>query len=417
MTRTINFKFDFLLWFLILAPTFYIAGTEMRGTQLEFFKVAIIAMVAFFHVNRYIGLFLGYLVFQFIFFNDMAARSTVIPNVFFAAVLYHFIVRYGKITKAHLWAIYGVLILSVLWIPLQIWNIDPVWEMKNQAVQRIFNEYSGWFALPAFMGNYAAVVLPFAFILNPFLIGFAVIALFFSKSTFSVLAAFAGVLFFLWFKKRLYFWIALLLLGSSSLFYILKYDLPEGQFGRRLNAWNLVLKESFKHQFFGHGIGAYGDTYKFIEFRPALHNGMVVNNQQLLNFISDETRKGGETELADNIAKVSADNLNEGTASNIKAALQSKGMDYEEWMPAHNEFLQVFFDLGVVGVLILGAYIFDIFKRFRLYATNELSLCLMASFIAILIVSFAHFPFQIARLAAPFIVILAFLDMSLRKHD
>src|SRR3990167_1555940 len=127
MTRQISFKFDFMLWFLILAPTFYISGTETRGVQLEFFKIAVIAMVAFFHANKYVGLFLGYLVFQFIFFKDMAAYSSVIPNIFFSAVLYHFILKYAKVTKKHLWALWGVLLLSVFWIPIQMAQADPVW--------------------------------------------------------------------------------------------------------------------------------------------------------------------------------------------------------------------------------------------------------------------------------------------------
>jgi len=417
MTKTINFKFDFLFWFLILAPTFYIAGSDTRTTQLEFFKVAVIAMVAFFHVNRFIGVFLGYLVFQFIFFNDMAAVSTVIPNVFFAAVLYDFIVRYAKVSKKHIWALYGVLLLSVLWIPIQMAQLDPVWSVANSNIPNVFTEYAGWFSLPAFLGNYAAVVLPLAFLLHPALIGFSVIALFFSKSTFSVIAALAGCLFFLWFKKRIYFWIVLAVFGLAGSFYVIKYDMPTGQFSRRLNVWNLVLKESFQNQFFGHGIGAYGSRYRFIEFRPSMENRMVINNFQLLNFLEDETRSGGEIEFADTISNIDANKFNPEVAFGIKTVLQSKGMDFEEWMPAHNEFLQLFFDVGLLGLLIVGAYIFDLFKRFRLYATNELSLALMASFVAILVVSFAHFPFQIARLAVPFIVILAFLDMSLMRKN
>ena len=198
MIREIKFNFDFLFWFLILTPTFYITGTETRTMQLEFFKISIITMAAVFHKNRYVGLFLGYLIFQFIFFKDMMIRSTIIPNVFFAAVLYHFILNYTVITKKYLWAFFGVLLLSVFWIPIQMAQADPIWSMVNSHLATLVTEYSGWFALPAFLGNYAAMVLPLAFVLTPLLIPFALIALFFSKSSFSIVAAFSGALFYLW---------------------------------------------------------------------------------------------------------------------------------------------------------------------------------------------------------------------------
>ena len=415
MTRKINFKFDFLLWFLMLAPIFYIPGTDTRQTQLEFFKISMVALLGFFHVNKFIGLFLGYLVFQFIFFENLNQVSSVIPNIFFGAFLYHFIVSYGSIEKKYFWALYGVLLLSVFWIPIQMFQVDPVWGIIDYKIQTIMTDFPGWFALPAFLGNYAAVVLPLAFLLNPLLIPFAVIGLFFSKSSFSILAALSGALFFLWFKKRILFWIVLISCLTAGISYSFQYD--NMQYQRRFNVWGIILQQAFKRPILGHGIGSYGTKYRFVEFSPSLKNAMIVNNDQLLLFLGDEAGKAGQNDISGAILTVKPELFNDKIASQIKGLLNQRGLDFHEWLPAHNEFLQVFFDTGIIGILIFGAYILDIFKRFFIFGTTELHLALMSSFVAILIVSFAHFPFQIVRLSAPFISILAFLDLSLRKHD
>ncbi len=416
MTREFKFKFDFLFWFLILIPTFYIAGSETRSIQLEFFKIAVIAMVAFFHSNKYIGLFLGYLVFQFIFFKDMIGQSTVIPNIFFACLLYHFIVKYGKLSKNYLWAFYGILIMNVCWMALQAWNIDPLWSVIDKDKLPIMSEYAGWFALPAFLGNYAAAVLPFAFLLNPYLLPFALIALFYSKSSFSVLAALAGALFFLWFKKRIFFWITLLTLGTAGMFYIFKSDLPGGQPNRRFRVWSVILKEAFTRQFFGHGIGSYGTKYRLIEVSPFFNNGIVTNSKEFLDFLSTQAALKGDQDLVNLISTIPPEKFNITTELKLKKILESRGLNIGEWSQAHNEFIQLFFDLGLVGIFIIGAYIFDIFRRFYLYANTDISLALMSSFISILIISFAHFPFQIARLSGSFVSIMALLDLSLKPE-
>src|SRR3990167_9215276 len=110
MTNTINFKIDWLVLFIVLLPTFYIAGMDVRLSQMNFFQLSIFLLVALFHVTRYIGLFLGWAVFQFLFFKNSPWKSYLLPNIFFAALLYHFRVKYADLTKRkrYRWTCYGV---------------------------------------------------------------------------------------------------------------------------------------------------------------------------------------------------------------------------------------------------------------------------------------------------------------------
>lgn len=416
MTKTINFKIDWLLLFIVLLPTFYAPNNDLRNLQMNFFQISIIILIAMFQVNKFIGLFLGWSVLQFLFFKDLPRQSIVIQNIFSGAILYHFITKYTTPSKKYFWAFYAVLMLSVFWIPLQMNNIDPIWGMMDMKIQSTMTEYPGFFALPAFMGNYAAAVLPFAFALNPFLAAFALIALFFSKSSFSILAALGGALFFYWFRKRIVFWIILLVFGLSSFFYILKFDAPNGQFQRRFSAWGLVIQQSFQKQFFGHGIGSYGTAYKFVEVSPSLHNAEIKSPKEFMIFLANEAMAEKKQDLVKFLMAQSADNPNFGL---VQTELRKNGMDFHEWNPAHNEFLQVFFDSGLVGLLIVFGYIFDIFRRFFFYGLQKdpVALTLAASFVSIILVSFAHFPFHLARLGGVFIVILAMLETCILRAE
>lgn len=415
MNRAINLKIDWLFLFIILLPTFYAHG-DLRHVQMNFFQISIIVLIALFQVNRYFGLFLGWCVFQFLFFKNIPNNSVILQNIFSGALLYHFITKYSNPSKKYFWAFYAVLILNVFWIPLQMNHIDPIWGMTDANIQPTMTEYPGFFALPAFLGNYAAVVLPLAFALNPLLSVFSVVGLFFAKSSFSILSALGGLFFFFWFRKRVVFWILLLTLGLSSVFYVIKSDMPTGQFGRRLGAWNLIIRHSFQNQFLGLGIGSYGSVFKFVEVSPSLNNAEVNSPRGFMAFLINESVVEKKQDLTKFLA---SQNQDAPDFRSVQAEMRKNGMDFHEWNPAHNEFLQLFFETGLIGISIIFLYIFDIFKRFFGLGLekNPVALTLASSFVAIILISFAHFPFHLARLGGVFIVLMAMLETCILRTE
>jgi len=415
LIREYNLKIDWTLLFIILLPTFYVAGQDLRAYQTNFFQISAIVLVGLMHVNKWLGLFLLWCTFQFVFMKGMPIQSSALQNVFFGAVIYQFIVIFSNLAelRKYLWAFFGILILNVFWIVLQKNQIDPLFFPRDAHLQTVFSDVSGFFALPAFLGNYAAVVLPIAFTLTNTLIPFALIALFFSKSTFSVMAALGASLFYFWFRKRIVFWLILGVFGSGALFYTLKVDYPSGQFNRRLNVWQLIIRQAFQKQFFGHGIGNF-KRFTFLEAIPS-HNLIGTDNiSEVKKFMINEALATGDKAFAEKVA--SSDHLLKAKAIFKKKKVNDHFMDVEKWEQAHNEFLQVFFETGLVGIFILFAFIVNLFKRFIRYAWgSQETLVLMACFVAILINSVGHFPFHVARLAGPFIVLIALLDAMLIK--
>lgn len=411
MIRNINLKVDWLLYFIVLLPTFYIAGGENRYDQIQFFQISAMLLVAVMHVNKWLGAFLGWCVFQFLFFKNMPNYSVTLQNIFLAAVIYQFIVKccYIKSYKKYLWAFTGLLALNVAWCFFQMFQLDPIFQMYDSKYQQTFTEYAGFFALPAFLGNFTAPLVTLSFLLSYYLTPLFLIALFFSKSTFSMLAAFSAILFFFWFRKRIAFWIILLIGGVAFLTYAIKYDLPTGQFERRINVWGVVLKLAFKNQFLGYGIGTYGN--QFIAEATPSHNIVFTNDTNYFRrFLQDEAAALNKLEVFEYIKSMPpAFNLFQ-----LREKMRANGMDFEMWKNAHNEFLEIFYETGLIGLFIVCGFIFDFFKRFWRYARdNTLCVSLMASFVAILIVSFGHFPFHLARLAGSFIVLMAMLDLAL----
>ena len=144
MIRKINSKVDWLLWFLILLPTFYIYGKDTRFVQMNFFQLAVMAALAFFHSNKWLGAFLGWCLFQFIFFKVTFTNPLAINNLFLGILLYHFIVRTTprEDFKKYFYVFLGLIVLNLLWCVRQYFQMDPIFSMKEWQHQRVFSDRS-----------------------------------------------------------------------------------------------------------------------------------------------------------------------------------------------------------------------------------------------------------------------------------
>lgn len=412
MIREFNLKIDWVLVFLLTLPTFYIAGTDLRSSQAIFFQYAAILLLAAMHVNKWLGGFLAWCTFQTIFFKSVQPGGQALHYLFYGLMIYQIIVFFSKSneTKKYAKAILFVLLFNVGWCFLQMKQIDPVMQMTDFQIQSKFSEYSGFFALPAFLGNYAAAALPLSFIVSYWFIPAFLIALFFSKSSFSIISAYLAVLFFFWFKSRRAFWILLAVTTAVSAFYVINFDMPTGQFERRAKIWRLIVNIAAKNQFLGTGLGTYKNVV-FGETEPR-HRTIATNDPAFLkNFLTKEAFDNQKEDLGKHLQSMSAENF---VISNVRVELVKNGIDFKQWSNAHNEYLEAFYETGIIGLIFIFGYIYDTFRRFWESGRKNIQcVALMASFIAILVVSFGHFPFHVARLAGPFLVIMALLEVSL----
>ncbi len=94
-----------------------------------------------------------------------------------------------------------------------------------------------------------------------------------------------------------------------------------------------------------------------------------------------------------------------GGFSSRNYVLHADGAATLPWTEMHNEFLQVFFDFGIVGILILAFFMLDVFTR-RAFTNYEEARAWKGALLVLLISSMSYFPFQttVTGLAAILIV-------------
>ena len=235
------------------------------------------------------------------------------------------------------------LILSVF----QYFSLDPLYSMAF--IQTYIPEPTGFLRLNSHLGTMTAISAPFLFFLNPYLVILCLPLLFFSKSSVAVVSFLVGIGYLILKKygKKVFFIILglIVLLGVGFVFF---YDMPSGNFGYRIDIWGRTISEVLKKApIFGFGLG------QFAVWAP---KSMQSNGQPLV------------------------------------------------WLQCHNEILQTWFEIGIVGVLIIFAYLKDITKKAFQGSRHIKSLLTSkdtayASVMIIFMNSLINFPFHLARLA------------------
>lgn len=86
------------------------------------------------------------------------------------------------------------------------------------------------------------------------------------------------------------------------------------------------------------------------------------------------------------------------------------------WDNPHNEYLQIYFELGIIGIILLSGYFIDLFRRFLRFRT-PLTIILMSCVIVVLVNSIGMFPFQIAPTAFLGITYIALLEGLLCRNQ
>lgn len=408
MTKEFTFKIDWLVCFIILLPTFYIYGMDIRFTQMAFFQVLAMVLLGFLHINKWLGGLLIWTLVQGFLIKDTNLHINHAQNLFYGLFIYQFVSLLAKKDdyKKYYWAFAFVMILNIFWCLRQMYNVDPIFIMADFDKQQIITEPSGFFGLPAFLGNYIGAVLPICMSLTWALVPFVLVGLFFSKSSFSIVAALVGFMFLMFFKGRKWFIASLVISSLLCGVYIVKYDMPSGQFERRIKAWGQIENKAWDKQFFGHGLGSLKDNL-LIEIKPT-DNFFFGNDMDVLKkTLVVETYKNDKIDLSRYINN----EFEKHSITQIDHEMERHGMGLEIWSEAHNEYLQLFFELGLIGLFLILGFIYDLLRRAFKYGSKDTA-PLVASFLAILVISFGHFPFHLARTAGPLIVLIALLEGS-----
>lgn len=347
-----------ILIFCLGCSLFFVVGQYMYVPQENFFQygtMALFALSLFIQPKRkisnvWLAVIFAYCILHTVLFSyDQTSRYTLL-NVFFGMVLLKIIAERVSFNLKLFGAVFlGFIAWNILLMAFQVRNIDPIFSSvhpENTSAIDIVGFLGSRFCL----GILACLALPFVYYYKKWCALCLIPLLYYSKSSSCVIAFFVSFMVIVWFWHKRFFWPLFLISVGLAGYYVFKMDMPSGEFGKRVSVWVAGISLLKVKMWVGYGIGKWKDV----------HFVGVQGNGQL-----------------------------------------------EEWSWAHNEYMQMWFEQGVIGMALLFFYIKSLFKKFEI---DRESVIILASFIGLLIVSFFHFAFHLAKFASLGILILAFME-------
>ncbi len=183
----------------------------------------------------------------------------------------------------------------------------------------MYQDAGAFMGKPWALGSFAAISLPLVIRMNPAFGVAAAPLLFASRSSVCVLAGGVAVLWLLWEKRPSWAILSGLVGGLGAVFMIVREG---GLESHRFEVWKNSLKYAIEHPIWGHGFGSWA------------HFGFAHSN----------------------------------------------GSELQHWPWAHNEFYQQFFEQGIVGFVILLAFLWSIRKCSRNTQAALLAMSILAFF-------------------------------------
>lgn len=385
-----------MIGFILSVPLAYNIGIEnLREFQENFFKLFGIVLISLFLGNIWITAFLILNVVLLNYGGGTVGYSQVI-NVFIGAII--FLVSRAYFSRNKFQDLYRVFlwiaVLNIIWMTLQIFGIDPIYigqDASGQAlVTETFTNNIGLFGIKMANGIFMALIIPILASVNIWLAPFMLVPLYFCRSSAVALAIFVSTSFFLYqTRKRLFIWFVAfgILAGSAYVIYDLKDD-PE-TFKSRFPVWHSALKYSLS-QPQGYGPDSYRNTNKVKTF-------VFVGDEKYRHAIAIKQQNSNDLLFK----YYDPDN---GRMENNYKNIVPKQVNY--WDNPHNEYLQMLFEYGFLGLFILIGFMREIFFRFKYSTKDEELIVITSCLIVYFVCGICHFPIHLARLGCLFPIFL-----------
>ena len=367
-----------LLVFIFIVPIFWAAKinagfASLRLVQEQVFQLG--AMVIYAVVlleNIYLAAFLILSVALYL-IHDLCGGNYLV-NILYGCLLYQ--VSYRTIDSKNVVQVFKV----VLWLAF----VNLVWMiLQNLGVDLIFFDLSrpgevmnnvGFMGLKCFMGMLFVLILPFAIYFNIWVALLLLIPIGLSESSISIISAAIILIAHFWWKfrtKSRVIFIALMLFFSTIAVLYTLNDSKANMMTDRFNLWKLTLKDALKEPFTGWGMDS---------FRNIGANGkkdfLYFKNEQNVVFHGIYIPETGKFKLPKD--------------------QDFKGNIVHPWDSPHNEYIQILFEFGIFGLVLLLLIGVDIAKRFSSSDAKQRAIVLFL--ISFAVCSLAQFPAHVARL-------------------
>lgn len=381
--------------FLFTVPIFYVAGIlDTRIVQERYFQAACMLVGSLFFGNLWLTLFMFLNIALFVFHGGIVGSSQVL-SIFLTGILFacsrnFFSTReFSKYAKV----LYTLAFLSLFMMVFQVFGVDPIQTVISSDGQiqgtQAQNRLSGLFLLTAFNGIFLALVMALMTFLVSWVGLLLVIPILFCKSSAAMLGAGVVFLFFIYYNFKRFFIPAIIVSILAGGLYLYKDSQDDSlTFKSRFENWHLFIRKSLEYPI-GYGPDSFRNFNKnknfvFVadeDYNPIIRQKLTQEKDVLMYYSANPSKK-------------------------IERFKGRMPKHIGDWQEAHNEFIELFFQYGILGVLILIGLCRELYDRFVLSDKSKEVLALFVCLCVYFAVSTTQFPFHLARLAGIFGIIL-----------
>lgn len=390
----------FVVLLAICPIVFYQGEVDSRTFQNMFFNYTAVGAIAVFCGNFWLGMFLLYNIFSFI-WAGADTGSMQLGNITFGVSLFMLSrVFFRKnsflpYTKYLVW----VALASIIFMILQMLRIDPIHVGQNSAgviMHRPFSDPVGLFKIKECSGTFLSFVVPILTYSNPVLGALLMFPILTSHSSSVALASLVVLAISVYyFHRHLFKWFLLALFIGTIGYFVYDFNKDPYTFKSRFPVWHSTAKFGLSNP-----LGFGPDSYR--------------NHNRIKNFMFVGDANGNhwiERQIDKDKRQLTYYSMtNDRVESERKAQeLVENGLpngEYNLWDNPHNGFLQMLFQYGYIGVFLLFGLMREIWFRWRFCIKNGENVILFCGLLVFAITSITHFPLELARTACIFPVFL-----------
>lgn len=376
--------------FVFFVPVFFIVNRlDLRVEQEKFYQVMCMVFTSLFVGNIWITLFILWNILLYV-YGGYSVGSMQIVNCFLFGIT--FASARNLFSNKSLSLIWGPLKLltaiTIFYMIFQVFGIGPldVYLDSKGVMQEnsTCNQLSGLMHLPAINGTFLALVAPIFLFTTPIIGLLMAIPILTCHSSGAILAYFALVVFWAWKKspKKIFAIFAVISAIAFSAATYMDFKDDKLTYKSRFENWHLVLKLAWVNP-----IGYGPDSFR--------------NYNKIKNFVffSDEDYNPGvvfaparDGELA-RFRYYSPDN-----GKWLERFGGRVPKHFSGWNEAHNEYLELWFQYGLIGLLLMFLFVREVRERYVLSDKSRDVLIITGMFIVLAVSSITQFPFHLARI-------------------
>lgn len=376
-----NAPFRLFLLFVAICPIFFdpsksFEWLSLRLNQEQFFQLGCTVLFTIVFIeNIYLCLAVLYSILLYSYYNFPVMSAEYVTNLFWAALLYQvsYVLFTDQNIKTFFKVMIGVCLLNIVWLILQATGNDLIYQ--SPTIHGYSREFVGLMGIKCFMGILFAMCIPFLASFGRWqrwASALFLIPCYLSHSSVAMVGGIAAFLWTFWWESRKAFFALLVILSIGGAFYVAN-DHKTGMFDNRYSLWRVTLRRSMEHPLIGWGLNSFSKV-------GSLKQYVYMNNPR-----THETKDIPYTTLKAYME----------TGQFPKMDFVKEGDTLDMWEHPHNEFISLFNEWGLLGLLLFGFFSYDVYQGFFL---SRQMIALSGFLIVILITATGQYPLHVARI-------------------